>query len=37
MSKSYDNYIAFNDSAKDIFGKAMSLSDKAMWEYFHCS
>jgi tyrosyl-tRNA synthetase len=35
MSKSYDNYIAFNDSAKDIFGKAMSLSDEAMWEYFH--
>ena len=34
MSKSYDNYIAFNDSAKDIFGKAMSLSDEAMWEYF---
>ena len=34
MSKSYDNYIAFNDSAKDIFGKAMSLSDKAMLEYF---
>lgn len=34
MSKSYDNYIAFNHSAKDIFGKAMSLSDKAMWEYF---
>ena len=21
MSKSYDNYIAFNDSSKDIFGK----------------
>ncbi len=34
MSKSYDNYIAFNDSSKDIFGKAMSLSDEAMWEYF---
>jgi len=34
MSKSYDNYIAFNDSAKDIFGKAMSLSDEVMWEYF---
>ena len=34
MSKSYDNYIAFNDSAKDIFGKVMSLSDEAMWEYF---
>ena len=24
MSKSYDNYIAFNDSAKNIFGKIMS-------------
>ena len=34
MSKSYDNFIAFNDSSKDIFGKAMSLSDQAMWEYF---
>jgi len=34
MSKSYDNYIAFNDSSKDIFGKIMSLSDDAMWEYF---
>lgn len=34
MSKSYDNYIAFNDSAKNIFGKTMSLSDDAMWEYF---
>ena len=32
--KSYDNYIAFNDSSKDIFGKIMSLSDDAMWEYF---
>ena len=27
MSKSYDNYISFNDSAKDMFGKSMSLSD----------
>jgi tyrosyl-tRNA synthetase len=34
MSKSYDNYIAFNDSSRDIFGKIMSLSDNAMWEYF---
>ena len=34
MSKSYDNYISFNDSSKDIFGKSMSLSDDAMWEYF---
>ena len=34
MSKSYDNYISFNDSAKDIFGKCMSLSDDAMWDYF---
>ena len=30
MSKSYDNYIAFNDSSKDIFGKTMSISDEAM-------
>ena len=34
MSKSYDNYIAFNDSAKDIFGKTMSISDEVMWDYF---
>ena len=34
MSKSYDNYIAFNDSPKDIFGKTMSISDEAMWEYY---
>ena len=34
MSKSYDNYIAFNDSSKDIFGKTMSISDDAMWDYF---
>lgn len=34
MSKSYDNYIAFNDSSKDIFGKIMSISDDAMWAYF---
>ena len=34
MSKSYDNYIAFNDSSKDIFGKTMSISDEAMPDYF---
>lgn len=34
MSKSYDNYIAFNDNAKDVFGKIMSVSDQAMLEYF---
>ena len=34
MSKSYDNYIAFNDSAKNIFGKIMSISDETMWDYF---
>ena len=34
MSKSYDNYISFNDSSKDIFGKVMSISDEVMWDYF---
>jgi tyrosyl-tRNA synthetase len=34
MSKSLDNYIAFNDSAKDIFGKTMSISDVTMWDYY---
>ncbi len=34
MSKSMDNYIAFNDSPKDIFGKIMSVSDEAMGEYY---
>ncbi len=34
MSKSYDNYIAFNDSPKDIFGKTMSISDEVMWDYY---
>ena len=33
MSKSLDNYIAFNDSPKDIFGKFMSLSDELMFKY----
>ncbi len=34
MSKSYDNYIAFNDNSKDMFGKVMSIPDDAMWDYY---
>ena len=34
MSKSLGNYIAFNDSAKDMFGKVMSIPDEAMWVYY---
>lgn len=33
MSKSLDNYIGFTDSAKDIFGKTMSVSDELMFKY----
>jgi len=34
MSKSQDNFIAFNDSPKDMFGKIMSISDDTMWTYY---
>ncbi|MBR7105882.1 MAG: tyrosine--tRNA ligase [Opitutales bacterium] len=34
MSKSYGNYIAFNDSPRDMFGKIMSISDETMWKYY---
>ncbi len=34
MSKSYDNYIAFNDSPREMFGKIMSISDETMWKYY---
>jgi len=34
MSKSLGNYIAFNDSPTDMFGKIMSVSDTAMWDYW---
>jgi len=34
MSKSLGNYIAFNDSAQDMFGKIMSISDTLMWDYY---
>ncbi len=33
MSKSYDNFISFNDTAKDMFGKIMSINDEVMWDY----
>jgi len=34
MSKSYKNYIALNDSPKDIFGKVMSVPDELMYGYY---
>lgn len=34
MSKSQDNYIAFTDSPKEMFGKIMSISDDTMWTYY---
>jgi tyrosyl-tRNA synthetase len=33
MSKSADNYIAFTDAPKDMFGKIMSIDDATMWTY----
>ena len=34
MSKSYDNYIAFNDSEIDMYGKTMSIPDNLIIKYF---
>lgn len=34
MSKSLDNYIALEDTPKDIFGKVMSISDEMMFRYW---
>ena len=34
MSKSLNNYIGIADSADDMFGKLMSISDELMWRYF---
>lgn len=34
MSKSLNNYIGINESADQIFGKVMSVSDILMWKYF---
>lgn len=34
MSKSLDNYISLSDTAKDMFGKTMSISDDLMIKYY---
>jgi len=34
MSKSLNNYIGISEAPTDIFGKAMSIPDELMWEYF---
>ncbi len=34
MSKSLNNYIGIADTADDMFGKLMSISDELMWRYF---
>ncbi len=34
MSKSLGNYIGFFESADDQFGKAMSISDALMWQWY---
>jgi tyrosyl-tRNA synthetase len=33
MSKSLGNYVGINESAQEIFGKLMSVSDELMWRY----
>ncbi len=34
MSKSLGNYIGIHESAAEIFGKVMSVSDELMWRYY---
>ena len=34
MSKSLGNYIGIHESAAEMFGKLMSISDELMWRYF---
>ena len=34
MSKSYDNYIAFNEKPNDMYGKIMSIPDGLMFKYY---
>ncbi|MBA5248910.1 MAG: tyrosine--tRNA ligase [Gammaproteobacteria bacterium] len=34
MSKSLDNTIGIDDTADEMFGKIMSISDELMWRYF---
>ena len=35
MSKSYNNYIGFNDSPDDIYGKTLSIPDELIAKYFN--
>jgi tyrosyl-tRNA synthetase len=34
MSKSLGNYVGVTDSAEEMFGKIMSVSDEVMWRYY---
>lgn len=34
MSKSYGNHIGVKDPPNEMYGKAMSISDEAMWKYY---
>ncbi|UCH12431.1 MAG: tyrosine--tRNA ligase [Candidatus Omnitrophota bacterium] len=34
MSKSFGNYIGITESAMNMFGKIMSISDRLMWKYY---
>ena len=34
MSKSLDNYIGVSESAKEIYGKTLSIADNLMYDYF---
>jgi tyrosyl-tRNA synthetase len=34
MSKSLGNYVGINESANEMFGKIMSISDELMWRWF---
>lgn len=34
MSKSLNNYIGIDESASEMFGKIMSISDELMWRYY---
>jgi tyrosyl-tRNA synthetase len=34
MSKSLDNYVGIDESAEQIFGKLMSITDDLMWRYY---
>ena len=35
MSKSYDNYIAFNDTPENMYGKVLSIPDDLIIKYFN--